>query len=99
MGVELPRCCTMETKDKYSEKLYEEGHEVPFQRFFDSKVVRFCICTMFLCSLLLNVNFIIGNFKANKTGGFNEEMTLNPSKISQAVEFYKKEMKHQKLAR
>ena len=49
------------------------------------KVVGFCICTVFLCSMILNVFFITGSYHGVMTE------TMNPSNNPPIIEAYKKE--------
>merc|ERR1719259_1108432 len=56
---------TMETKYR---SLYEDYNPSDQRSSLGTKVVVFCICTIFLCSMLLNVFFITGSYHGEKLG-------------------------------
>jgi len=73
---------TMDTKYR---PLNEDYSPYDHRSSFGTKVVGVCICTVFLCSMLLNVFFI--------TGSYHGEMTknMNPASNPPIIEAYKKE--------
>merc|ERR1719259_277535 len=54
------------TMDKKYRSLYEDYNPSDQRSSLGTKVVVFCICTIFLCSMLLNVFFITGSYHGEK---------------------------------
>merc|ERR1711872_480351 len=87
---EFSESATMDTKYR---PLYEDYNPYDHRSSFGKKVVGVFICTVFLCSMLLNVFFI--------TGSYHGEMTknMNPASNPPIIEAYKKEFGLQEPAK